>query len=87
MIAPIIRFVMIAGLTVSIVSCLGMALSAIFLPEVKLSKRIHFTIYCFFPLIGAIILLAFGLVDGKAVLDVLTSDSPVKRTNAGFTVS
>lgn len=68
---------MIAGLTVSIVSCLGMALSAIFLPEVKLSKRIHFTIYCFFPLIGAIILLSFGLVDGKAVLDVLTSDSPV----------
>lgn len=71
------RPVMIAGLTVSIISCLGMALSAIFLPEVKLKKRIHFTLYCFFPLIGAIILLAFGLVDGRAVLEVLTSDSAV----------
>ena len=71
------RSVMIAGLTVSIISCLGMALSAIFLPEVKLKKHIHFTLYCFFPLIVAIILLAFGLVDGRAVLEVLTSDSAV----------
>lgn len=68
---------MIAGLSISIVSVLLMASSALFAPEVRIKHRHPVSLYCLFPLLGAILLLIFGLVDAKEVASILLSSSPV----------
>ena len=67
---------MIGTLAISIASCLLMASSAIFFPNVNF-KGHHFPLYCLFPLLGAIALLASGLVDAGHLVDLFTSNSPV----------
>lgn len=67
---------MIGTLAISIASCLLMASSAIFFPNVNV-KGHHFPLYCLFPLLGAIVLLASGLVDAGHLVDLFTSNSPV----------
>ena len=67
---------MVGTLAISIASCLLMASSAIFFPNVNF-KGHHFPLYCLFPLIGAVVLLASGLVDAGHLVDLFTSNSPV----------
>ena len=67
---------MIAALTISVLSILGMIASVFFFPIISLGKYKIQTFY-FAPLIGAILLLVFNLVDRNLVLSSMIDSSSV----------
>ena len=67
---------MIAGLTVSVISIVGMIVSVFFFPTVRIGK-IRMQTFWFAPFIGALILLVFNLVDYKMVFSSLVASTSV----------
>ena len=67
---------MLAALLVCILTIAAMILCILFFPKLKLGKT-EVSTYWLVTVIGAGILLAFGLVDGREVLGALTADTAV----------
>ena len=67
---------MIAGLTISVISIVGMIVCVFFFPTVRIGK-IRMQTFWFAPFIGAIILLVFNLVDYKMVFSSLVASTSV----------
>ena len=67
---------MIASLIISIIAILGMILFIIFLPSIKIGK-LQLQTFWICPLIGAILLLAFQLVDAQLVWNELVAPTVI----------
>jgi len=67
---------MVATILISICSILGMILASLFFPRIKI-KKLSLQTYYFFPLIGAILLIAFSFIDIGSFWNGLTSNDSI----------
>ena len=69
---------MVAIIIICILTCLVMILSVLFFPKIKLGK-FYIDTYWVVTLVGAIVLVCFGLVDVKKIGEALTQNTSINQ--------